>query len=211
MPARQDSGLPVTTTCGPEPRVSWTSHTVALTVLPCPLWGSQGQPYAPTIPPLHQGDPGRAEGPSTGKQPSALQMTDRVEDFVQDHHANFLSLDPGPQGPPPPSSRAPRATHSRGLCFASPAVCSGARWCLVSSHNVEKLLVSSTLSPNERKQAPECGPGSLDGPSRKDGWAQSPRVPSPSPCRQLQPLPDSSFPEAAKLQVSSEPRPFCPL
>lgn len=35
---------------------------------------------------------------------------------------------------------------------------------------MEKLLVSSTLSPNERKQAPKGGPGSLDGPSRKDGW-----------------------------------------
>lgn len=102
-------------------------------------------------------------------------------------------------------------THSRGPCSASPAVGSGARWCLGSSHSVEKLLVSSTLSPNERKQAPKGGPGSLDGPSRKDGWAQSSRVPSPNPCCQLQLLPNSSFSEAAKLEVSSEPRPPCPL
>lgn len=50
MPAGQDSALPVTTTCGLEPRVSWTPHTLALTVLPRPLWGPQGQPFASTIP-----------------------------------------------------------------------------------------------------------------------------------------------------------------
>lgn len=37
-------------------------------------------------------------------------MTNRVEDIIQDHHVNFLSLDPGTQGPPPPSSRAPQPT-----------------------------------------------------------------------------------------------------
>lgn len=187
-----------------EPLTQWQS--LCLPALCGDLRGS----HLPPLSPLYTRET-LAEQRDQGKQPSALQMTDRMEDFVQDHHVNFLSLDPGPQGPPPSSSRAPRATHSRGLCSASPAVGSGARWYLGSSHSVEKLLVSSTLSPNEKKQAPEGGPGSLDGPSRKDGWAQSPRVLIPSPCQQPQPLPGSSFPEAAKLEVSSEPRPSCPL
>lgn len=46
-PMGQDLGFPVATTCRP---VSWTSHTAGLTVLPCPLWGSQEQPFAPTAP-----------------------------------------------------------------------------------------------------------------------------------------------------------------
>lgn len=97
-----DSGLPVTTTCRPEPRVLWTHHTEALTVLPQHPWGSQGTAICPHCPPLLPpglGRPWLNRGTKCRKA-ALCSADDSVGDFVQDPHGVFLSLDPGPQGPP---------------------------------------------------------------------------------------------------------------
>lgn len=97
-----DSGLPVTTTCRPEPRILWTHHTETVTVLPQPLWGSQGTAICPHCPPQLPPGLGRPWlNRGTKRRKAALgSANDSVGDFVQDPHSIFLSLDPGPQGPP---------------------------------------------------------------------------------------------------------------
>lgn len=133
-------------------------------------------------------------------------MTNRVEDIIQDHHVNFLSLDPGTQGPPPPSSRAPQPTlEGHALPLQLWGLEQGGAW---GAHTVWRSCWFPALCLPMRGNRPlKEGQAASMAPQGRMVGAQSSRVPSPNPCCQLQLLPNSSFPEAAKLEVSSEPRP----